>query len=289
MHFTYLEPEKLFEEGTDLFQGDILALNPKWRDDLDRAGFKMMPELTALLVVSQTCDLVQGRMKADPIACSPVVSLGGLLPKLLNDLAPTKVYAYREERNRKRVSEFLSRLFNQNEASSAYFYLHEDVDMKFGTRSVACLRHKICFSASEYGELQSARVGRLTPEFRSKLGWMVGNIYSRQATSDWKEGELEELKETVLMDLDFISHFAFYRLKKQRNYKELTEAEVREFIHTANTSQTKSEIVEKVLAIARRKLRLDDDQCELLKDGLWLDTSLEALFADAEMRGRLSG
>jgi len=40
-------------------------------------------------------------------------------------------------------------------------------------------------SQEHYGELVKARRGRLVEQFQSKLGWLIGNLFSRVATQDW--------------------------------------------------------------------------------------------------------
>jgi len=54
-----------------------------------------------------------------------------------------------------------------------------------------------------YPILKEARRGRLSSEFRSKLGWLVGNLYSRIGTQDWYETQ-ERAKELKVLIKQFL-------------------------------------------------------------------------------------
>jgi hypothetical protein len=81
----------------------------------------------------------------------------------------------------------LERLFNQNEQALGLFFLHQDADSGIGEQSVAFLRITVSLRNEHYKKLLAARTGRLNPEFRAKLGWLCGNLYSRPATRDWPD------------------------------------------------------------------------------------------------------
>jgi hypothetical protein len=91
-------------------------------------------------------------------------------------------------------------VINQNELANGMFYLHKDGDVGIGEPAVALLRVNIALRAREHYELvKSARRGRLDTEYRNKLGWIAGYLYSRVDTSDWSEhknGE-EEAKRLI--------------------------------------------------------------------------------------------
>jgi len=64
---------------------------------------------------------------------------------------------------------------------------------------VALLQVSIALRAHEhYDTLRLARCGRLTPEFRARLGWLIGNLYSRVATEDIAPEREKELLSTFL-------------------------------------------------------------------------------------------
>jgi hypothetical protein len=111
--------------------------------------------------------------------------------------------------SRGEAHQLLTRILNQNEQALGLFYLHPDVDtIGISDYAVALLRVTIALRAKEHYELlQRARKGRLAGLFRNKLGWLVGNLYSRVGTPDWADREDGEkkLNEIIkqLIDSDF--------------------------------------------------------------------------------------
>lgn len=202
-HWTY----ESFQLTDDLQQGDILQPTEELRTVLnDVHPHFLNPKYTAFLVTTQSCDLViRNKLYPDtkylniavirpieavihnflPLVCRPVIE--GVY------IHETKQYAYM----------LLERLFNQNEQALGLFYLHPDTAAGIPTASVSLLRVTVTLKADHYKVLQRARVGRLHKEFCNKLGWLVGNLYSRIGTQDWSEQddrrkELRKmLKETI--------------------------------------------------------------------------------------------
>ena len=65
----------------------------------------------------------------------------------------------------------------------------------------ALLRRPAVLSlVDNYEGLVAARTLTLNEEFRAKLGWLVGNIYSRVATRDWEKQAINTLINTVLTE-----------------------------------------------------------------------------------------
>jgi len=198
MHWTY---EKC-ENNADLEQGDILEP----REELS-ALFKNVhpyftqPKYRGFLVITQTCDLQNRlyngtkRCSATHISLSVIRSVQDVISQSLSErfgfMAPG-IYAMHMQRT---VENLAERLVNQNENSLGLFFLHSDLDSGIAVHSVALLRVAISVKAVEHYEtLKSARVGRLSKEFQPKLGWMVGNLYSRVGVTDWKEKSEKENK-----------------------------------------------------------------------------------------------
>jgi hypothetical protein len=95
-------------------------------------------------------------------------------------------------------------MFNQNEQALGLFYLHPDTTIPIAVPSVALLRVSAAFSSKHYTTFAEARRGRLDAQFRDKLGWLVANLFSRVATTDWHEkpGGEEELEDLIASHLD---------------------------------------------------------------------------------------
>src|SRR5690606_8754619 len=101
--------------------------------------------------------------------------------------------------------ELFERIFNQNEQSLGLFFLHEDSDSGIYEASIAMLRISVALKNEHYHTLMNSRKGRLNEEFRAKLGWLIGNLYARPATRDWRDAESEgssKLDSLVNLQLD---------------------------------------------------------------------------------------
>jgi len=93
-----------------------------------------------------------------------------------------------------RAKQLLERILNQNAQAEGMFYLHPDVAVKIVEPSVALLQVSVALRAREhYDTLVNARSGRLVEQFQSKLGWLIGNLFSRVATKDLRPSDRKEL------------------------------------------------------------------------------------------------
>ena len=68
-----------------------------------------------------------------------------------------------------------------------YFYLHEDVACQISTRCCAFLSQSIALNANLLETFQEYKIAQLKESFRAKLGWLVGDMYSRVGTQEWDE------------------------------------------------------------------------------------------------------
>jgi hypothetical protein len=206
MHWTY---ETLLNPADPLRQGDILVPTPSLRGVLDQVHRHFCdPKYLGFMVVSQSCDLVPrtgGECKAPHIEIAVIRPLADVLFSLLDQVCdPLCAGVYPDERRRD-CRQFLERTFNQNEAATGLFYLHPDLDAcGIAEHAVAVLRVSIALRRDHYPTLVEARRGRLLPEFSNKLGWLVGNLYSRVGTPDWNEQDDGKKQLRALVD-EFVS------------------------------------------------------------------------------------
>ncbi|EAQ33484.1 hypothetical protein NB311A_00285 [Nitrobacter sp. Nb-311A] len=151
--------------------------------------FHNHPKNSCFLVLTKSCDLVpRGRdrqCKAPYIVIAPVRALDAVVQKHLDELNSADVKAALPvvgNRAKSKLSEFMQRLLNNNE--SGYFYLDaEDTDLP--EDSVAFLNLSIAIKTNHH--LQTcidAKVLQLTDTFQAKLGWLLGQKYSRVGTPD---------------------------------------------------------------------------------------------------------
>lgn len=185
-HWTYAD----FAPNDNLMQGDILVPTEELR-----AVFKEVhphfldPKYTGFLITTQSCDMYRrrGRCSTRYLNIAVVRQLEDVLHDFLTHVcSPVATRAYLQE-NKGNARLLLERIFNQNEQALGLFYLHADAVAGVAVPSVALLRVGIALRVDHYEILVRSRCGRLGPEFTVKLGWLVGNLYSRVGTEDWSE------------------------------------------------------------------------------------------------------
>lgn len=190
MHWTY----EAFDPASDLEQGDIIAPTTRLRENVLRGVHPHFDndKYLGFIVATQSCDIVRRKgnePKARYISIATIRSLKATLPRLLGDVIHEVAPGLFKQSSKAAARQFLERLFDQNEQSFGLFYLHADGDVGIGEPAVAFLRVKVAIAAQHYDELVMARRGRLSPEFRGKLGWLLGNLYSRAASKDWSDSD----------------------------------------------------------------------------------------------------
>lgn len=199
-HWTYED----FRREDDLEQGDLIRPSPDVRAILDSYHrYFADNKYTIFLISTQSCDLVRrkgGEPKTSYITIAAARPLRLIVSRLLSEVV-TKVGdgLYRKSAQGQ-WRDFLNRLFNQNEQALGLFYLHKDSDAGVDEDSVAFLRVTVPLKAEHYNVIREARVGRLRADFRAKLGWLLGNLFARPATTDWSEGANDEARLKTLVN-----------------------------------------------------------------------------------------
>lgn len=196
LHWTY----QAFEPEDDLQQGDILLPTPALGGLFSTYDpYFGRPQYLAFMVLTQSCDLARRgdrACSASYVSIGVVRSLSEVLHRLLEtecrEAIPGVRGAYRAC-DKERAQWLLGRILNQNEQKLGLFYLYPDSAIGLAEDAVAFLRISVAFKSEHYGRLCEARRGRLAPDFQSKLGWLVGNLYSRVGTRDWEEAEMRQL------------------------------------------------------------------------------------------------
>jgi hypothetical protein len=184
-HWTYRAPTG------DLSQGDVLKKTDEIKSLLEEVHpHYLKDDYTHFLVLTQTCDLVRrdkGACKSRYITLAAVRPLELAIKRALEKYQESpfeQVANVCSAKHRGRVGDFLVKLFNNNEHD--YFYLHEDVALGLSPSSCAFLQLSIAIRARDhYEKCIKARVASMSEIFAAKLGWLVGNLYSRVGTDDW--------------------------------------------------------------------------------------------------------
>ena len=113
-----------------------------------------------------------------------------------------------------RIRDFLSRLANNNDPN--YFFLRADNSQGLTADCCACLRVTVPLRVEHYAVLLKAKTGQLKEVFQAKLGWLVGNNYSRVGTPDWAEAQagLRAVIEAAVSSLIIVEDRKFARTVK---------------------------------------------------------------------------
>ena len=205
MHWTYSKPES----DSGLQQGDFLIPKDELRDVLREFHPHFCDgKYIGFVITTQTCDLVRhdGKPpKAHYINIAAVRSLNDAAAQIFERVISTVSKGAFRQSDKSDARDLLHRICNQNEQALGLFYFHPDAELALGDPSVAFLRITIALRAEHYDLLLSARTGGLRSDYQAKLGWLVGNLYSRAATPDWDDhkggaDELEQLKNDYLSE-----------------------------------------------------------------------------------------
>jgi hypothetical protein len=203
LHFTY-EPEP---SKVDLMQGDVLFRTPELDEILKSVHphFYENRENLYFIVLTQSCDLVRrvgARCKAPYITVAPVRSLDLVVERHLAQQPRPNVNAdmlVLSTKFKGKATDFLARLFNNNEPG--YLYLDsEDTDLS--SDCVAFLNLSIALKSElHFDKCLAAKIAQLTSTFQAKLGWLVGQMYSRVGTEDFAREIVVKKTKTALKDV----------------------------------------------------------------------------------------
>lgn len=179
-------------------QGDVLQRTPAIDQILAAVHphFHQHHKNLYFMVLTQSCDLVirdGGACKAPYITLAPVRSLDLIVERHLSQLPRTAIQSDLPvigTKTRIKASEFLQRLLNNNE--SGYFFLDSE-DTPLDDDCVAILGLSIPIKADLHIQTcVDAKILQLNETFQAKLGWLVGQMYSRVGTQDWEPSRLNE-------------------------------------------------------------------------------------------------
>ena len=288
-HFTYKSVEESKIDNC-LKQGDILERTP----DLDEVINEIHPyfalnDYKFFLVLTQSCDLTQKitSNKLKYINLAVVRTLSSILEKetegLYKDELAKKINLL-SFNNRNKLDDFLRKLLNNN--FTEYFYLHKDVDNNISDDYVANLRVSFALKAQEhYGTVLNAKVLELKDEFKAKLGWLIGNLYSRVATQDWtplnkSDAEFKEMIQEILNNRfifkedpkDFLGELE--KLKAKSELIEMDNDDLLTLVNELKTPDTKSKIKERVINLLKASKLVQDDNIDKVTNIIASDSTL---------------
>jgi hypothetical protein len=184
-HYVYDDPDK-----TQLAQGDVLERTPALVALLNQyhPHYANHPDYRFFAVLTQSCDLVRREDKPPKTPYIAIAAARTLEETLIREAARFQEDWQRETKvigtkARSTLLTFLQRVFDNNEPG--YFYLH--VDQELGIHRACCvvLALAVTLRAQHYDTLLEAKRAQLKDTFQAKLGWLIGNMYSRVGTTEW--------------------------------------------------------------------------------------------------------
>ncbi len=184
-HYVYDDPDK-----RELAQGDILQRTPALVALLNQyhPHYAQHPDYKFFAVLTQSCDLVRRDGKSPRTAYIAIAAARTLEETLVREAAKAQEPWQREAKviggkTRTSLLMFLQRLLDNNEPG--HFYLH--VDQELGIHRPCCvvLALSVTVRVQHYETLLDAKVAQLKDTFQAKLGWLIGNMYSRVGTTEW--------------------------------------------------------------------------------------------------------
>lgn len=261
MHFTYFDETPT----ADLKQGDVLQRTAELDALLAtyHPHYNSKSENTHFIILTQSCDLVrrdETGCSARYITIAPIRTLRTIIHRELKTKCELEVAgkSVSSARSRSQIEMLLQRVFNNNEEE--YFFLLAEPTKSLAEDSCAVLRLAISLRAEHYETFYSARILQLNEMFRAKLGFLIGRIYSRVGTEDWKKEDLnKKVQENIGKSTVWLNDV---QLKKLRNLITQHETNFPGVAIDENTfvemlavlkKTRKDEVMERIEAIAEQK------------------------------------
>lgn len=252
IHFTYKENPDM----TSLCQGDVIIKTKELSELLGEVHpYFLSDNYKYFMVLSQSCDLVRRgkKCKTPYITLAAVRDYGDFLQRIL----VSKHYAELlngmlliDARSKDKVLQFVERVYNNTE--SDYFFLYKEESLGFPKTMVAFLKVSIAIKSElHYDTCLAAKKLELSDEFKAKLGWLVGNMYSRVGTTDW-ESIVGSSKNKLIEDDIYSRCIVGYKeqlkeLKKRINegsYELNTHDEVVDFLSTISVKSKYEQVID---------------------------------------------
>lgn len=188
VHFTY----KSNPDMNSLCQGDILKITDELKEVLTTVHpYFKNEQYKYFMVLTQSCDLVRREKK---ICKTPYITLAAVrcFSEFFEKLLISKKFAesnngylLMDSKQQSGAYQLLERIYNNTEPD--YFFLYKEDLLDFPESMIASLKVSIALKSElHYDACLSAKHLELSDEFKAKLGWLVGNIYSRVGTTDWE-------------------------------------------------------------------------------------------------------
>ena len=299
-HYVYDDPKP------ELSQGDVLQKSSGLLSVI-KTYFPYYAEhddYKYFMVLTQTCDLV--RRDGGPCA-SPYITLAAVKPLQHALLLEAEKYQDRWQRETRVLGDkakvklvmFMEGLIDNNKAG--FFYLHEDQSLGISESCCAFLQLSISLqSAAHYDNVLDAKIAQLKEPFQAKLGWLIGSMYSRVATTEWnkEKPEDERLSSEVSRVLDgtFITYEehrikeAVADLQREAAFEAKTSKEIADYVRSKRLIPRSTQFLNRALEVFGGMKVVDPLKGRIvhaLRNDNELKQAIAALFAP-ETEGQIS-
>lgn len=176
----------------NLHQGDILCRSEGLISVLKQAHkyYAEADDYSHFMVLTQSCDLVRrnGTPKARYITLAAIRPLDIVVERLVNKYSfdgfefPIPVC---NKANEVYVRQTIERLLHNTE--DGFFFIRKDSHSLINKDMCVFLPLSVAIRNTHYDHCLNAKIAQLDKIFQAKLGWQVGNIYSRVGTPDIEE------------------------------------------------------------------------------------------------------
>ncbi|MHB1185082.1 MAG: hypothetical protein ACYC4A_10340 [Desulfobulbia bacterium] len=174
-------------------------------------------------VLTQSCDLeLRGTgCKSRYITLAAVRSLNDIINRCVEEKIGEKI-AIKDchccnETKKGVVVEFLKKLMNNQEKD--YFFLQKSPEHNLKEHCCTLLHLSISIRAYQhYNVCLKAKTLELKDNYQSKIGWMVGNLYSRVGTEDYVPSAIPTEKEFTDFIDDLLKKYIIWIPKEKFKY-----------------------------------------------------------------------
>ncbi|MDT4289565.1 hypothetical protein RO575_08340 [Methylomonas sp. MO1] len=285
-HFTYTDaPDK-----SSLKQGDILAKTPGLISLIDTIHpHYSANEYTHFQILTQSCDLVRRNgsdCKSRYITLAAVRSLDLVINRYISEIksdAPIKIdeKLFCSSKNKYLLEDKLKKIYNNNDKE--LFFLKKMPQLGLPEDSCTFLLLSIAIRAYEHYDLcLDAKILELKDNFQSKLGWLVGNLYSRVGTEDYvpagapDKATFEQMINEVLQEhIGWIPENIYKEFKstaKTLDYKDFDEIITKATENKDKKCKTK---LDAIISKIAKAASLDDDAKEKVRNSLAADPTIQ--------------
>lgn len=271
MHFTYGEPNQ-----DKLKQGDILKKTPELVEIIKLVHPHYAREdYLYFQVLTQSCDLVPRKegFKTRYITLAAVRAMDLVVQRAIDTFVDKTIFQetlFCSEIHKKSLEDVFNKLLNNNDPQ--HFFLQSAPD--YGLSIPCCTQLHLSISIRAYEHFDvclKAKILELNENFRAKLGWSVGNLYSRIGTEDYVPGAIPDrvsyenyVKELMNNYVAWVPMSDFQKFLKQAKHS-VTLEEVQKAIDEERERSKDGRLDTLASAIAK-PLGINAEQKQLIKN-----------------------